>query len=1462
MSTFTRLTNGNVIFEDGSQKYSFTPRSYVYPHPLDENLIIISDSIGKIEKSNFTFNWNLVTTPLEGSRSDLIQELSENFFVLSGSGTSGVSLNHVFANAAARDVYFDSPDPHLNELLPGLEIILLDDGSGNAVMQFWGGTANPSTYVNTNWLQFGTLTAIQSALIASLISISDTRIPVKSGNIFVDSAFRETSDQIVSDKEIVTTPTSLVWGVNGARLSSAGEVLVFEGTDAENSFLIQNTFNSATGSLTFTRSRLIARDVYTIQSVKTTNSVLNPTFNYTISSVGNPAENIRHTDQLIIESADSGTVTATITEGGRMLRTVTKSILANVETPIDLEKPICLAVGSTVNVEITGDVRLKGTDPGSGFVPFLKVRSHLGYRDQIATADTMGDFASNIRDALHTLTGSNRLNRDSIFQETIEVAADITITSANQATYNTRKLVITAANIEVNIQTGVTLDFIDIWNRNNSNFRLVGLGGVRINEESDLSFREHEGARIVPTGVTDRYAMLFSSVDVDMTDNYVDVASLETGNILTLGRTGSLADLTVDLSSLAGVGAGSILTTVASYSTTGTQNIGVDLVEGVHILSSVTTGFDLLTNTTLTDNGFFVISKQGSSMAEFDISATAYSFVNTNLDPNAYNIAGGYSVLFYVNGTNIYPISDTTSGGSAAGDHPVTLIRDTPSVSELNALALASLNANSALWVVASDQILATENAIENSIQIRALESGLLDVNGDAIPTSTTQKNGGTGDAILLQGGSIVRIFSSTDLRVVSAPGVMARGEMYPDVPFSGSINIEEDQGLYNSYLRRTATNAGGVTNEYIRMPDLHPSFRPSWVVPGDVFVMRHTGTATGAQRPAFRIDNTGDTIAGHGSSYFANPGQTIAIQAPARGIRTWQLFPVSQRSDGGTYYDPEVAVEISDWYRDDEDATAVNNSVRLHHRQEIVEGNVRDHVITQSSSNNPVSIGFEHRNIQDDIAWINWFTTLGFAVPPLGTEVEEIKINVETALSWIQGNVADNSQFQINDPTLLDSIQYITHQTGETLKIGLSVALASHFVLNDVINISGNSFAGNNGDWAITQIYGDRLAIDITIPGSTSANNTGASGIISRILYATNALVSDDLRVHNFNLYRNSARNNPVTSFTTDWFDIVTDPVPTGCILNIGYNTDIETTGSQIAVQDDAGNFFAVKGSSRDTTILVDNRTTPVTTGTALPINIKSIFIDSSVENIFYLPEFPNHLDVGEARYYDISSTPNTTIGNAKVVVGSDEVGSMVTLDEGFKDLTALPHDSLGIKLYNNGVTSGAKLYKHIHRRIQSNIVYPTQTNLPSISFLLPFTQANISSTKNEDPHGHIFDLSTNNRVVVKAKGRYTFHTSIRMYFTGSEPSGLLFASPVLTPYTTGNDALYEYSFSVPLFLARNGAAANNPYITLQANFDFDADVDDWFEFEIQTLIPPGYTIADFKIQNFTFSITADIGG
>ena len=95
-------------------------------------------------------------------------------------------------------------------------------------------------------------------------------------------------------------------------------------------------------------------------------------------------------------------------------------------------------------------------------------------------------------------------------------------------------------------------------------------------------------------------------------------------------------------------------------------------------------------------------------------------------------------------------------------EHPITLRRDMPTEVETQALIDASLNQNSAVWILGNDQLSDSNRA---DATIMAQRAGLPDLDGNDIPTTAVAAN-----TIQMRSGSVVRMFTANDYRVVSAP--------------------------------------------------------------------------------------------------------------------------------------------------------------------------------------------------------------------------------------------------------------------------------------------------------------------------------------------------------------------------------------------------------------------------------------------------------------------------------------------------------------------------------------------------------------------------------------------------------------------------------------------------------------------------------------------------------------------
>jgi hypothetical protein len=120
--TFTKDTNGKVIVDDGTRKFSLDSSMNVLPHISDTELIIITDSSAPLEQREvLKFGWQQVTTPANSSRNDLIEKLGKLYFYPSFSAS--VSFPPGLATEAKQDSQI-ALATLLNGYVDGLESLL------------------------------------------------------------------------------------------------------------------------------------------------------------------------------------------------------------------------------------------------------------------------------------------------------------------------------------------------------------------------------------------------------------------------------------------------------------------------------------------------------------------------------------------------------------------------------------------------------------------------------------------------------------------------------------------------------------------------------------------------------------------------------------------------------------------------------------------------------------------------------------------------------------------------------------------------------------------------------------------------------------------------------------------------------------------------------------------------------------------------------------------------------------------------------------------------------------------------------------------------------------------------------------------------------------------------------------------------------------------------------------------
>ena len=245
-------------------------------------------------------------------------------------------------------------------------------------------------------------------------------------------------------------------------------------------------------------------------------------------------------------------------------------------------------------------------------------------------------------------------------QEKISITANTTITSDNLDTYN-KKLLYTPSSVSgeitITITEGINLDYFDLYLVGSHPVRVVAQGSDRINGESDIRFTNLEGGKIIKIDSTN-YGLIYDNTDPNMNDDYIDSASLSGTNLILSNVNSAIADISVDLSSLTGSGTSPLLNDVTVYTDSGTISLS-DVDHKLLVLPITATGVTL-TDTTIVDNANFAIYNSGTSALTFDLASSGFTFSGIATG-TTYDISSNTIIIFYVDGTNIYPIATMDS---------------------------------------------------------------------------------------------------------------------------------------------------------------------------------------------------------------------------------------------------------------------------------------------------------------------------------------------------------------------------------------------------------------------------------------------------------------------------------------------------------------------------------------------------------------------------------------------------------------------------------------------------------------------------------------------------------------------------------------------------------------------------------------------------------------------------------
>ena len=305
-----------------------------------------------------------------GNTAEFEDALKDFFSSASTGGSSGgggtiIPDEYYFANAAARDAYFNPS--RLDELLTGMEIVLENDGSGNTIIQRWYGESNPSSYDNTFWQapSGGTLTAAQiKALYESNPNTNEFDDSEKS----ILSHLTETSDKIISDISWQFPPES-VFLSEALGLEGAVEAIgVFENAENRRAYLVgYNRLPDGSGRPFY--RKLGAEQLKTIIQGNQDTDSGNPNFSVTITIQTNRLV----TAFYIIPSATTTTGKVTLSKNGSVIASLDGiNGTANTELKLNFPQGMFFKQGDQI-VAAFENLQVKGTGSGPTFQIYLAI---------------------------------------------------------------------------------------------------------------------------------------------------------------------------------------------------------------------------------------------------------------------------------------------------------------------------------------------------------------------------------------------------------------------------------------------------------------------------------------------------------------------------------------------------------------------------------------------------------------------------------------------------------------------------------------------------------------------------------------------------------------------------------------------------------------------------------------------------------------------------------------------------------------------------------------------------------------------------------------------------------------------------------------------------------------------------------------------------------------------------------
>ena len=763
-------------------------------------------------------------------------------------------------------------------------------------------------------------------------------------------------------------------------------------------------------------------------------------------------------------------------------------------------------------------------------------------------------------------------------------------------------------------------------------------------------------------------------------------------------------------------------------------------------------------------------------------------------------------------------------------------------------------------------------------------DDGTIDLAFDGL---TIQDEGNTlnvGARTLNFTGAGVSATGTGGTKVINITGMVMATRTIVDFTSNVNINSQSQRDIYVRAIARMNVQGTTGSNIQFQLPSLQPGQRPSWLQPGDTFVVRdnNASTSTNRVRANIRTASTGDTFSINNSSQLntIRPGQTYQIVTPGTASRVYQVLELASNAPADALGDQTYQL----WFQGENGAAYRSGDVVIDHGEILDTDRVLDHV-TASTFTAPDQ---QQLVFDDELALFQFWTTYDDAMPAI-TATLEGGVDDTAARTYFDANVRNATQVAVPklpipnpDPDAQATVNSVAFHSAGQVQVGYTdnTKLEAGTVVGGYVRLSGVS-SFHDGIWEIapggidegvnTLILLNPAATDnsedVSSPTGATATNVIYGWKTDTAIEATGSATY----TLTMNLYAANDVNTAYPALQSYWFDPSTpiDSLTQGNALNIGYQNLVEhdaiisLNSRDISVGDGSINVLRVDDTTMDNYYANGRRDIRYIDNTAaggdyqLHRNISSnapiISVRTDAESINYVPNPTTFTEDQIQRYIVISHTDNDA-GDVQVGVGQQ--GNVRRFDNGFFSFAMAAGEVVVVEAFraNGGAQTGVRVISSI---IRSKSSIPTATIDSSAT---AFTSATLSTvpvitsefdqTQDQDPGNTVFAIggvpgsATENGFQMTALGKYRLTYYMTFSFTGSDPTGPESATIYMVPRVDTTE-LSAFRFTEDFDLS-----ANTKTIRMEAEY-INNTVDQVFRIEAGVEdIPAGYTFADFSYR------------